>query len=92
MKLSERIKRLLFQDSTGKYIVAQPPNVPVYLMLIGAVGARLFANGQMHTLFDLLFFGAAFCWSYLEIRFGESGIRRVMGVIAMVAIFVSKLT
>lgn len=86
----EKFKKLLFQDNTGKYVVGQPPNIPVYLMLIGVLGSKL-SGGAWATGFDLLFFGAAFTWSYLEIRFGESGVRRILGVIILVAIFASKL-
>ncbi|MCA0228644.1 hypothetical protein LCH21_04325 [Patescibacteria group bacterium] len=86
-----RIKRLLFQDNTGKYIVVQPPNLPVYIMLVGIIGSNLFVNGKAHTFFDLLFFGAAFLWAYLEIRFGEAGVRRIMGTIVMIGLFVSRL-
>ncbi len=87
----DKIKKLLFQDNTGKYVVAQPPNVMVYVMLVGVIGKSL-TNGVWAHGFDLLFFGAAFAWSYLEIRFGEAGIRRIMGVIVLIAIFVSRLS
>lgn len=87
----KNLKKMLFQDNTGKYIVAQPPNLPVYMMLIGIIGSYIVKSGKVHTLFDLLFFGAAFVWSYLEIRFGESGVRRLMGVVVMTGIFVSRL-
>lgn len=89
--MMKNLKKLLFQDNTGNYIVAQPPNLPVYIMLIGIIGTHLFVNGKLHTFFDLLLFGAAFLWSYLEIHFGEAGIRRVMGAVVMVGIFASKL-
>lgn len=81
----------LFQDATGKYVIAQPPNIPVYLMLFGVIGSRAVASGPTHDAFELLFFGAAFLWSYLEIRFGESGFRRILGAVVMGAIFASKL-
>lgn len=89
--MSINIKKLLFQDNTGKYIVGQPPNLPVYIILTGIIGSHLFADGKAHTFFELLFFGAAFLWSYLEIRFGEAGIRRIMGMIVMAGIFATKL-
>ena len=87
----QRIKKLLFQDNTGKYIIGQPPNLPVYIMLIGIIGSHIVTTGKGYSFFELLFFGAAFLWSYLEIRFGEAGIRRIMGVVVMIGIFASKL-
>ena len=89
--IMKHLKKLLFQDNTGKYIVAQPPNVLVYVMIIAAIGGHLFTHGKAQTFFDSLFFGAAFAWSYLEIRFGEAGVRRILGVVVMVAIFSSRL-
>jgi hypothetical protein len=72
----DKIKKLIFQDNTGKYVTAQPPNVLVYIMLLGILGEKLtrdvWADG-----FGLLFFGTACAWSYLEIRFGESGFLRL---------------
>lgn len=85
-----KFKELLFQDNTGKYVIGQPPNMMVYVMLVGILGSKL-TSGVLASGFDLLFFGAAFCWSYLEIRFGESGIRRVFGVVLLIAIFYSRL-
>lgn len=82
------LKKLLFQDNTGKYVIGQPPNVPVYLILAGVIGQSL-ARGAWHDGFQLLFYGAAFTWSYLEMRFGESGVRRVMGVLVMIGIVIS---
>lgn len=87
----KNLKKLLFQDNTGKYIVGQPPNLPVYIMLIGIIVSHIVTTGKVHSFFELLFFGAAFLWSYLEIRFGEAGIRRIMGIAVMIGIFASKL-
>ena len=85
------LKELLFQDNTGKYIIGQPPNVLVYLMVAAVLGERL-TSGVWADGFGLLFIGAAFTWSYLEIRFGESGIRRIFGAIILIALFMSHLT
>ncbi len=85
-----KLKKWLLQDNTGKYVTIQPPNVLVYIMAIAFV-AQFVSTGKFDTFFNLLFFGAAFAWSYLEIRFGESMIRRIMGVIVLVSIFLTRL-
>lgn len=85
-------KARLFQDNTGKYVLYQAPNFPVYLIIIGFLGERLVAAGPFHEMFSLLSFGAVFLWSYLEIRFGESLFRRVLGSVIMLATFLTRLT
>lgn len=87
----QTVKTWLFQDNTGKYVVAQPPNVLVYVMLAAIIGNKL-TSGVWADGFDLLFFGSAFAWSYLEIRFGKSGLRRIFGIALLIGIFVSRLT
>jgi hypothetical protein len=90
MKKPSKLAKVAFQDNTGKYVTAQPPNVLVYVMAVAFVGQML-SSGKIHTFFDLLFFGAAFAWSYLEIRFGESMFRRIMGLIVLLTIFITRL-
>lgn len=90
MSSIKKIADKLFQDNTGRYVIGQPPNVLVYVMFIAFAG-ELFSTGKIHTFFDLVFFGAAFAWSYLEIRFGESTIRRIFGGILLVTIFATRL-
>lgn len=86
----KKVSKWLFQDNTGKYVIAQPPNVLIYIMLVSFI-AKILTRGTWASFFDLLFFGAAFAWSYLEIRFGESGIRRIAGVVVLVVIITSRL-
>ena len=81
----------IFQDNTGKYVIYQPPNLPIYLIIIGFLGELLVAAGPFHQMFSLLSFGAVFLWSYLEIRFGESLFRRVLGGAIMIAAFLTRL-
>ena len=84
------LRKKVFQDNTGKYVVAQPPNVMVYVMLFSIIGGML-TSDEWREWFDLLFFGAAFTWSYLEIRFGESVFRRILGVLVAIGIFIGNL-
>lgn len=85
-----KLIKLLFLDETGKYVIGQPPNIPLYVMGIALLG-RLLTDGKFYVAFDLLFFGSAFLWSYLEIRYGSSLIRRIFGVTVLILIFASRL-
>jgi hypothetical protein len=91
MSKIHKAKQQLFQDNTGKYVLGQAPNTLIYIMAVGFVG-QLFSKGAVNTFFDLLFFGAAFAWGYLEIRYGESNFRRILGGVIIVLIFASRLS
>jgi hypothetical protein len=90
MEKIHKAKKRLLEDSTGKYVVGQSPNVLIYIMATGFVG-QLFSTGVIKSFFELLFFGAAFAWGYLEIRFGESLFRRILGGVILVFIFATRL-
>lgn len=90
MNSPEKASKWFFQDNTGTYVIGQPPNVLVYIMAIAFVG-QLLSNGKINSFFDLLFFGTACAWSYLEIQFGESVFRRALGVTVLITIFASRL-
>lgn len=80
-----------FQDNTGKYVIGQPPNFALILIACGALGSALFKSGRISVFSELLFFGSAFLWGYLELRYGESIFRRVLGAIVLIVIFTSRL-
>ena len=79
-----------FQDKSGNYAVWQTPNVLMYLIALAFLG-RLLSDSSWYVFFDLLFFGAGFAWSYLEIRYGASPFRRVLGALVLVALFATRL-
>lgn len=81
---------ILFQDETGKYVAGQPPNVSVYLIVFGYVG-QLISSGIVQEFFALLLSGAVFAWAFLEIVYGKSLFRRLLGSVVMIGFFVSRL-
>ena len=85
------IKRL-FQDNTGTYVIGQPLNVPLILAAIGLIGSHFFPDRSLLAqLFSLIAFGAIFSWSYLEVMYGESLFRKVLGIIVLIAVFIVTL-
>lgn len=86
-----RITRILFQDNTGKYAIAQPPNMPVYIIIISYLVTKIVGSGPVNQLFEAINAGAVFLWAYLEIVYGESVLRRILGVIVMILFLTSKL-
>lgn len=81
----------LFQDETGKYVAGQPPNIAVYLILAGFLGKSI-SSGLVYEFFDLLATGAVFAWAFLEIVYGKSVFRRILGSIVMIVFFVGRLS
>ena len=73
------IRKLFFQDNTGKYAVAQPPNIPVYIIIVSYLLGRIVTTGPWHDVVEAVNSGAIFLWAYLEIMYGESVFRRVLG-------------
>ena len=79
----------LFRDNTGHYVFGQPPNTPIILAVIGLLGSHIFAQGStLAQIFSLIGFGAIFLWAYLEIMYGESLFRKILGTLVLVGVFV----
>lgn len=72
-----------FQDHTGKYVIGQSPNVPIYIMLGSAILQAILGASQVGMMIRTICIAALFLWSYLEIRYGESPFRRLLGVVGM---------
>ena len=79
---------ILFQDNTGKYVVGQPPNVPVYLIVCSWLLHVIARQGAFADLCYFIFQASIFLWAYLEIRFGEAMIRRIMGAVIMTVLLI----
>lgn len=66
----------IFQDNTGKYVIGQPPNVPLILIGLSYILQWFIKSGPIHNVIAGVGQGAVFLWAYLEIRYGESPFRR----------------
>lgn len=74
---------MFFSDNTGKYVIGQPPNIPVYLIVLSFVIKNLLSEGWAYDLAAFIMSASVFLWAYLEIAYGESRFRRILGVIVM---------
>lgn len=81
---------LIFKDHTGKYAVAQAPNLPLYIILFSWLLAAI-STGHLHNLANAISHGAVFLWAYLEIRYGDSLFRRLLGAAVMIMSLWSQL-
>ena len=73
-----------FQDENGNYVIAQWPNLPVYLIMASSLLSRMNLGSDAHRLLQLTTFGSIFLWAFLEITQGDSPFRRVLGAGVMV--------
>jgi len=80
-----------FEDSTGKLVLWQTPNVP----LIGWAGFTLLTHvlpaGTWQVFAGYVSFGFIFTWAWLEITSGSSYFRRVLGVVVLALSIHSRL-
>lgn len=68
-----------FKDENGRVVIAQWPNPPLWT----AVAAFLLRYLPFPWAGALSFWGVLLAlsyWSYLEIRYGDSGFRRLLGL------------
>ena len=69
-------------------MVGQPPNVPVYLIVCSWLLYVIAPQGAFAGLCYLIYQASIFLWAYLEIRFGETMIRRIIGAVVMTALLI----
>jgi len=88
----KRIADRLFTDKTGSYVIGQSPNTPIILAAIGFIGSHVAPQGTvLAQIFSLFAFGAIFSWAYLEIMYGESLFRKILGIIVLIGVFVTTI-
>jgi hypothetical protein len=77
-----------FRDDEGKIVIAQMPNLPLLTGVIATFLQFILPNGQLHTAFELLAFGALFTWSWQELFAGVNYFRRSLGFIVLASLIV----
>ncbi len=87
MRRWEAAARWMFEDPrTGRLVIAQWPNLPLWLFLAAAAAERLLAPaGTAGTLLRLAGAAALVWWAVDEIVRGLSRFRRLLGSIVLVA-------
>ena len=71
---------------TGEIVVAQAPNLPLWVFLAATAVRLLFhPDGTAGTVVSIVSTAAIVVWSVLEIAAGSSPFRRVLGVAVLLA-------
>lgn len=81
--------RNFFRNKDGKLVIWQFPNPPLLIGLAFGLIAKIAQAGMLHTGSQATSTAAFFTWSYLELRYGESTFRRVLGAFVFAYIIAS---
>ena len=71
-----------FKDKDGRVVIFQKPNVPIIVWAMSTVIARL-THGEMRDRFELLAFIALATWAVMEIIWGTTLFRRLLGAVVL---------
>lgn len=79
----------LFKDKYGNLVILQKPNAPLWAWIIFKAMSLLLEMGQVRSGFEQLSMTFLFIWSYLELTRGVNYIRKLLGLVVIVAIAAS---
>ena len=82
---STAVGRFIRNPATGDVVVAQWPNVPLWVFLAAVIVRRLFhPQGALGAAVSAVGTAALLVWAGLEVVRGDSPFRRVLGVVVLV--------
>jgi hypothetical protein len=76
----------LFKNKNGEIVVAQRPNLLLYVWIIALLLSKIIGNPEIQNGFRFVAGAALFAWSYLEITQGDNTFRRILGLVVMCAV------
>lgn len=75
-----------FKDDTGRIVIWQSPNVPLYGWAIFKILSLVVASEHLRSGSSQLSTAFLFVWSYLEVTKGVNVFRRLLGTVVLVVI------
>lgn len=85
----QRIIDWLFRDKHGKMVIVQKPNAPAVIAFV-AFAVRALTHDKISHAADLVFFGTAFVWAWLELTQGVNGFRRILGGLVLLGLLINR--
>jgi hypothetical protein len=79
----EDMLRKFITDRHGKVVIMQKPNLAIVVWAVAALLAHLLPHGQSAQGFAIASRTALVVWAILEIGWGASYFRRLLGLIVM---------
>jgi len=80
-----------YKDADGKVTLAQIPNLPIIVWLVMALLGWLVSSGTLHDVASVVGFGALFTWAWMELFSGANYLRRLLGLIVLLASIYSRV-
>ena len=71
--------RSFFSAKDGALVIAQRPNVPLWVWAISWLGAQLLAGSTLGVVFEFIATLSLSVWAMLELVSGASPFRRTLG-------------
>lgn len=87
--MNKHLKQFV-SDKEGNVVLFQSPNVPIIVWVLASLAAR-FTHGTTRSRFELLAFVAIIVWALLELGWGSSYFRRVLGFVVLAFSVASRL-
>lgn len=81
-----------FRNKDGEIVIAQKPNAPILLWVAAVVANWLISNQAVSHLLSIISSTALAIWAILEIGWGVSYFRRLLGVVVFAWITFSLLS
>lgn len=89
--MKRRFLDRVYKDTDGKIVIVQFPNLPISTWLICTLINRLLPGSSVSPLLTFVGTGALFTWAWLELFNGVTYVRRLLGLIVLMALLQSHL-
>jgi len=80
------MNKSFFTDNTGRVVLWQSPNLPLYGWILFKLAALVPAAGVEKRGFEQLSMAFLFIWAYLELTKGINNFRKVLGLIVLLVV------
>ena len=79
------LSRFFRNPDTGELVLAQMPNIPLWIFIVASVAKRLLhPHGTIGTAATIVAAVSLVVWAVGEVARGESPFRRVLGAVVLV--------
>ena len=69
----------LFRDNQGRIVVIEIPNIPLLVAVVAWILSHVITNQTSHTFLEIVFNGSLAVWAILEIGWGSTKFRQLLG-------------
>jgi hypothetical protein len=81
----------LFNDSNGKKVTYQRPNLPIIVWFVALLLSKFIDSDNVSNIFSIISFVALLVWALLEVLTGVNRFRRILGLIVITYLVASNI-